>query len=96
MLSYMLGFSVFLCACLIDFKTADTTVWHQREIQWRDDPSFFLQLNGILDCLLTLLKERIYVLSPPWKFDLFDSNVTGRGSKKMDVLPTVYVHVHSV
>lgn len=91
MLSYMLGFSVFLCACLIDFNTADATVWHQREIQWRDDPSFFLQLNGILDCLLTLLKERIYLLSLPWKFDL-----TGRGSKKMDVLPTVYVHVHSV
>lgn len=91
MLSYMLGFSVFLCACLIDFNTADATVWHQREIRWRDDPSFFLQLNVILDCLLTLLKERIYVLSPPWKFDL-----TGRGSKKMDVLPTVYVHVHSV
>lgn len=87
----MLGFNVFLCACLIDFNTADATVWHQREIQWRDDPSFFLQLNGILDCLLTLLKERIYLLSLPWKFDL-----TGRGSKKMDVLPTVYVHVHSV
>lgn len=87
----MLGFNVFLCACLIDFNTADTTVWHQREIRWRDDPSFFLQLNVILDCLLTLLKERIYLLSLPWKFDL-----TGRGSKKMDVLPTVYVHVHSV
>lgn len=87
----MLGFNVFLCACLIDFNTADATVWHQREIRWRDDPSFFLQLNVILDCLLTLLKERIYLLSLPWKFDL-----TGRGSKKMDVLPTVYVHVHSV
>ena len=46
MLSYMLGFSVFLSACLIDFYIADATVWHQRRIQWRDDPSLFSGFLG--------------------------------------------------
>ena len=38
----MLGFSVFLCASLIDFGTAVTTVCPQSKIQWRNDPAFFL------------------------------------------------------